>query len=143
MRRLEDSQQETEMHATNRVGQSSDPMEHRWGQRVALELPVVLEIDGRNAGPGVLRDASISGALIETALELPVFTNLVVSLPAFEESAPRPAGLAACVVRCAATGIAVEWRDMACPAIVSLLERVSGRRVRALVQDEAFTHEYA
>jgi hypothetical protein len=71
---------------------------------------------------------SISGALIETALELPVFSNLVVSLPSHGESAPRSADLHACLVRRAPAGFAVEWRDMACPAIVALLERATGRR---------------
>jgi len=113
-------------------------MEHRWGQRVALEIPVTLEVGGRTPECGILRDASVSGGLIDTALELPVFSNLLVSLPASDERASRPAVLAACVVRCTPTGIAVEWRDMACAAIVTLLERASGRRASALIEDEAF-----
>jgi hypothetical protein len=126
------------MQAAERVERYSDPMEHRWGQRVTLEIPVTLAVDGRTLGRGVLRNASISGALIETALELPVFSNLVVSLPCHGESAPRTADLHACLVRRAPAGFAVEWRDMACPSIVALLERATGRRADALVEDECF-----
>jgi hypothetical protein len=127
------------MQATERVDRRSHPMEHRWGQRVTLEVPVTLEVAGRTPGRGVLRNASISGAWIETALELPVFSNLVVSLPSHGESAPRPVDLPACVVRRAAAGFAVEWRDMFCPSIVALLERATGRRADALIEDECFT----
>ena len=119
-----------------RVERYSDPMEHRWGQRVTLETPVKLAVAGRTLGRGVLRNVSISGALIETALELSVFSNLVVSLPAAGESTPGSTDLPACVVRRALGGFAVEWRDMACPEIVALLERATGRRVAALVHDE-------
>jgi hypothetical protein len=118
----------------------TDPMEHRWGQRLTLELPVRLEVGGRALGQGVLRNLSVSGALIETSLELPVFTNLVVTLPASHEIAGQSAGLAASLVRAAPGGFAVEWRDMACPLVVALLERMAGRPVAALCEDPAFTH---
>ena len=124
------------MQAAERVERYSDPMEHRWGQRVTLEVPVRLLLAGRMLGRGVLRDVSISGALIETALELPVFSNLVVALPSPGETVPGAIDLPACVVRRAAAGFAVEWRDMACPSIVALLERATGRRAATLVDDE-------
>jgi hypothetical protein len=121
------------MHAIKSTERFSDPMEHRWGQRVTFEIPVRLLVDGRALGRGVLRNASVSGALIETALELPVFSNLVVSIPSGAE-------LAASIVRCAPGRFAVEWRDMACPSIVALLERVTGQRATAFVEDDGFAH---
>jgi len=127
------------MQAIKFVERHSDPMEHRWGQRVTLEVPVSLAVGGRVLGRGVLRNASMSGALIDTSLELSLFTNLVVALPAVNESKAGPRELAACVVRRAHGGFAVEWRDMGCPAIVTLLERISGRRAPDLVEDEVFT----
>lgn len=121
------------MHAIASTKRFSDPMECRWGQRITIEVPVSLTVGGRTLGRGLLRNASISGALIETALELPVFSNLVVSLPTMGD-------LAASIVRCAPGRFAVEWRDMACPSIVALLERVTGKRATALVEDEAFAN---
>ena len=115
-------------------------MEHRWGQRITLELPVRLEVGNRTLARGLLRNLSVSGALIETSLELAVFTNLVITLPAACEIAGQSAGLPASVVRTAPGGFAVEWRDMACPQVVALLERLVGRPVASLCEDPAFTH---
>jgi hypothetical protein len=127
------------MQAISCAERHSDPKEHRWGQRVTLEVPVKLHVDGRALGRGVLRNASISGALIETALELSLYTNLVVSMPTLSEVTTGSHELAACVVRQAPGGFAVEWRDMACPAIVTLLERITGQRANELLEDEAFS----
>lgn len=126
------------MQATQLAERHPDPMEHRWGQRVTLEVPVRLDAAGRTLGRGVLRNASVSGGFIETALELPIYTHLGVTLPAAREAAPDCRRLEACVVRVQPGGIAVEWRDMACPSLVALLERASGRPVTAMLEDESF-----
>jgi hypothetical protein len=115
-----------------------DPMEHRWGQRVTLEAPVRLYFDDAALGRGVLRNVSTSGALIETSLEIPVFANLVVALPTIGEASPQIHELAASVVRRVPVGVAVEWRDMACPAIVELIERLTGKRAAEFLEDEVF-----
>jgi hypothetical protein len=123
------------MNATPCVERVSDPTEVRFGERVALRLPVTLAGNGL-AGGGILRDISISGALIETGLELPVFTNLVVSLPAQGESAP-PRNLAACVVRRSVAGIGIEWRDMACPTLMALLHEAGSDATNVAPCDSA------
>jgi hypothetical protein len=98
----------------NAVAHHSVPTEHRWGHRFPLDVPVRLIVGGRAMGQGLLRNASISGGMIESALELPVFTNLMVKLP-------KGAELAAWVVRRVPHGLGVEWRDMACAEINALL----------------------
>jgi hypothetical protein len=128
------------MHAKASNERFADPMEHRWGQRFALEVSVSLAVGGLTVGSGILRDASVSGALIDTALDIPAYTNLVVSLGCATESVPAAFALEACVTRRTPRGFAVEWRDMACPSIIALLERITGRRANALVQDQAFEH---
>ena len=112
----------------------SDPLEHRWGERISLDIPVEISASGRHLGHGRLRNASISGGFVETSLEQPVFFNLVVTLPAL-------AGCAASVVRRDAAGFAVEWRDMACVRVNELLEKISGRRVENLRGDSVFALE--
>jgi len=126
------------MPVTEKKLRSRDVTEHRWGQRIALEVPVKLEFGGRPMGHGLLRSASISGGFIDTTLELPIFTNLVVVLPTNSEAAPNGGRLAACLLRREPAGLAVEWRDMGCPAISGLLEKVSGRSIADLRDDEAF-----
>jgi len=125
------------MPASERSLRAHHATEHRFGGRIPLEVPVKLDIGGRTVGHGLLRNASISGALIESALELPVFTNLVVVLPTTSDAATVPAELAACVVRHETALFAVEWRDMACTPIVELLEKISGRRAASLRDDDA------
>jgi hypothetical protein len=98
---------------------NATPCPGRFGERTRVNFPVTLAA-GELTAAGVLRDVSISGALIESSLDLPLFTNLVVTLPArAAHAAPRE--LAACVVRHAAAGMGVEWRDMACPTLRALL----------------------
>ena len=129
------------MHPSEEPVRVPGVMEHRWGRRISLEVPVRLDLAGRSMGRGLLRNASISGALIETPLELPVYTNLVVALPATCGAASGPVELAACVVRHEVATLAVEWRDMACDPIVKMLERYSGRRAAILRDDHAYIKE--
>ena len=97
--------------------------ERRWGPRVEVDLPIRLELrDGRST-PARLRNASVSGALIECAEELPTFTTLRVDIPA-TGGLPEPIQLGARVVRAEHPYLGVEWRDLAPDAFVSLLGEV-------------------
>jgi hypothetical protein len=101
-------------------------MEHRWGHRVAVRLDVRL-VCGRFAiGEGRLRDVSVSGAFIETELELPILAQVRIGASDFE--------VAAHVVRAEATGIGVEWCALA-PWCVSDLQKLAmrGESVRIAV----------
>jgi len=100
----------------------------RFGSRVPLELAVRLNVDARTVGRGTLRNASISGALIETALDLPLHTNLTVTLSIPGERTPTARSLAACVVRVDSDGVGVEWRDIASSDVMYLLERASNHQ---------------
>jgi hypothetical protein len=89
------------------------PMEHRWGMRVGLDAPVLLVHGAGNETFGRILNASISGALIETPLALPVHTVLNVQFRNFD--------LGACVTRTEPGRLGVEWRDMGCQPLVDLL----------------------
>jgi hypothetical protein len=111
------------MHAMEALDLRKTPhafMEHRWGLRVARRIPVTLQA-GALTADAEIRDLSISGAFIETQLQLPVHTHLLVTVPLAAAAARDPQNLPACVVRRDAGGIAVEWRDMACPTLLALL----------------------
>lgn len=97
----------------------------RFGSRVPFELGVRLSVDAQTLGQGTIRNASISGAQIETALELPLHTNLVVSLSIPGDESLTARSLAACVVRIDPAGVGVEWRDIAGTDILDLLDRAS------------------
>jgi len=113
-------------------------MEHRWGQRVALGLPVHLAANG-DSGAGKLRDASISGGFIETAVALPLYTNLGVVVLLGTGAAQRAVELPACVTRVARDGVGVEWRDMACPTLLALLRGMGADFAHLTARDRAFS----
>ena len=102
---------------------STTPLEERrWGDRVGIDLPVRLGFGRDGSAPGRMRDASISGALIECAIELPTFTQVRVEILADGASLPEPIQLAARVVRAEHPCIGVEWRDVPPPALETLLQ---------------------
>ena len=113
------------MKVSSKSKAMSDPTSARFGERLTFELPVLLGTDGRALGRGIIRNASLSGALIETALDLPLHANLFVRLTIPGKGAPSPRELAACVVRIDPAGLGVEWRDMASVDVTDLLERAS------------------
>ena len=80
------------MKTSHKNAALTDPASARFGERIPFELPVRLSADGRALGRGLIRNASISGALIETALELPLHTNLVVTLLLPGEGTPKSLG---------------------------------------------------
>jgi hypothetical protein len=100
-------------------------MEHRWGERVEIDYPARLLLQDGTSVEGVVRNASISGALIDTGQGLPVFSSLSVVLAIGNGPRPRSIELPACVVRVTRSGLAVEWRDMAVPTLVALLREVA------------------
>ncbi len=95
---------------------NSQLREHRWGHRVVLNAPAELAtIDGVSADARV-RDASISGAFVETTARLPPLSRVSVR--------PRTrAGewLDGWVVRTDGTGVGIEWLDPGLRAVSALL----------------------
>src|SRR5262245_46865621 len=87
---------------------------------------------------GWVRNASISGALIDTAARLPVYTSVNVVLSVAVRSGRRSIELPACVVRTSRAGVAVEWRDMGVPTLVSLLREAGGDETRLRMHDRRF-----
>ena len=88
----------------------------RFGSRAPLVLSVRLNADAGVAGPGMI------------ALDLPLHTNLVVTLSLPGEKTPASRSLAACVVRIDPAGVGIEWRDMAGADVLDLLERAAHRQ---------------
>jgi hypothetical protein len=97
--------------------------ERRWGPRVEIDLAIRLELrDGRST-PARMRNASVSGALIECSVELPTFTTLRVEIPA-RNGLSDPLQLGARVVRAEHPYLGVEWRDLAPDALMILLGQI-------------------
>jgi hypothetical protein len=91
-------------------------MEHRWGERFTLNIPVQVECGTRGTALGVLRDASASGAFLCTAAQIPLWTHVRVDFVA-----THAFSVDAQVVRRAADGFGLEWSELAPRPIVDLL----------------------
>jgi hypothetical protein len=93
-----------------------DLMEHRWGIRVDLEALVEIRTAENWAATAVVRNASLSGAFLESDSSPAPLSRVSVRLVARTGE-----WLEACVVRVEDTGFAVEWLDPGVQAVTALL----------------------
>lgn len=93
-------------------------MEHRWGERIAVDIPVEVSVPPLVIGTGRITNISISGAWISGRFDLPPLARAFIvfdfSLGGVREALP----IACFVARVRAEGMGVEWRELA-PQIVS------------------------
>jgi hypothetical protein len=101
-------------------------LERRRALRLDVDLPVRLELADNRSAPGRMRNASVSGALIECALELPTFATLRVEILASGPQLPEPIQITARVIRAEHPCLGVEWRERAPLALTELLQRARG-----------------
>ena len=102
-------------------------MEHRWGKRIAVELPVtVVHVTAKRAGPGCLQEISLGGALLVTPWELNVGATVQVLLSGRDEI--PDALIEASVVRRCGAAIAIEWLDFAPNDAVDVVRSESRRQ---------------
>jgi hypothetical protein len=88
-------------------------MEHRWGNRIELQLPVMIVTESGQRGFGLLRNFSSSGAYIETTLPLSPLTLIEVALHSPVGSSNQGLSLSGFVVRRDPCGLGIEWSDVA------------------------------
>ena len=83
-------------------------MEHRWGQRKRCRARVSVSAGAGLAGSARLRNVSISGAFLETALPLPLFAQVAIAVLR-DDGSTHALEFAACVVRVESGGAGIEW----------------------------------
>ncbi|MET0280142.1 MAG: PilZ domain-containing protein [Steroidobacteraceae bacterium] len=91
-------------------------MEHRWGNRMELHAPAVLQTPTGSIAHARVRNASISGAFVETLLQLPLLSRVQL-----RPDCETGEWLEACVVRVESDGAALEWLDPPLQAVSALL----------------------
>jgi hypothetical protein len=89
--------------------------------RIEVDFPVRLEFTRGRSAPGRMRNASISGALIECAIELPTFSQVRVEILVTADGLREPLLIPGRVVRAEHPRIGVEWRDLVSPEYAILL----------------------
>jgi hypothetical protein len=93
---------------------------HRWGQRIAVDIPVLVAACALPAIHGHLKNLSLSGALMETDHELPLRAYIAISvkLPEMRDST---ATIMARVTRQLEDAVGVEWCEFAPRTVKDLL----------------------
>jgi len=117
-------------------------MEHRWGERFAIDMPVGLGVPLSTPKRGRLVNLSLSGAFIKTSLDVRLLSRLQVVFKPGRGRKHSPVTISAYVARKADEGIGVEWCDFA-PTVVAELIRTTTQRHPRLpkeISERASTH---
>jgi len=95
-------------------------LEHRWGERVRVDIPVRVLAAGRDAAHCHIKNLSLSGALVKSDhdLVLPLLIDVYIERP-FQSAL-------ACVVKARVSrkvthGVGIEWCDFSPPIVKDLL----------------------
>jgi hypothetical protein len=94
--------------------------EHRWGQRIAVDIPVEVAAPASPAIHGHLKNLSLSGALLEAdhELRLNAYVEVNIELP---ETRRNPIRIMARITRKLNHAAGVEWCEFAPSAVKNLL----------------------
>lgn len=95
--------------------------EHRWGERVRVNLPVDVLENGHAAAGGHLENVSLSGALLTSSHDLRLYALIGVRIELPSPSADSCV-VQAWVSRKPAHGVGIEWCEFA-PAVVKAVLR--------------------
>ncbi len=104
-------------------------MEHRWGTRVGVLVPVRIVSGEERSTRGYMVDLSLSGACIRTRARLPKMSLVQLELDAFPSM--RSARIEGYVVRAAHHVLGIEWGEFAPPLIRDLIANRNAPQVCA------------
>ena len=96
-------------------------MEHRWGRRIFLKIPVRLIAETGEPVLGETQNISVSGALVQTVRPVPLGARVEVEVILPGQRERRPERVTAHVTRRAKDGAAIEWSDLASLTVRTLL----------------------
>lgn len=103
-------------------------MEHRWGERFAVDLAVRLSGRPYSVRTGRLVDLSVSGAYIDIFADLRLLSRVQVAIALPQRLAHPTPMVAAYVARRSAEGIGVEWCEHAPKPVLELLRYIAMHR---------------
>jgi hypothetical protein len=86
-------------------------MEHRWGERVSVDIPILLRRHARRSAEARIANISQSGALIRTNLPLPLMGRVDIHVNGH--------ALSSFVTRIESSGVGVEWCELS-PKILEM-----------------------
>lgn len=102
-------------------------MEHRWGERVGVDIPVRIAVHPFSVRNGRLANLSVSGACIEADFDVRVLSRIQVAIELPHRSKHEAPTVAAYVTRRLKDNIGIEWCEFAPPAVTYLLQAFATR----------------
>ena len=103
------------------MAHSQNGLEHRWGERVRVNLPVHVSASALAEVDGCMKNLSLSGAFMKADCELRLHTLIAVRIELSPPSS-RAAVLDAYVSRKLKQGFGIEWCEFAPNIIKDLLQ---------------------
>jgi hypothetical protein len=86
--------------------------ESRWGERVAVNIPVQVSADALAGADGCMKNLSLSGALVKADVDLGLHSLIEVSIN-MPSPSQRAEAVTAYVCRKVKEGVGVEWCEFA------------------------------
>ena len=102
-------------------------MEHRWGERVRVDIPIRVILHPFSVRNARLADFSVSGACIKADFDLRVLSRIKVAIELPHRSKHEAPTVGAYVARRLKDNIGIEWCEFAPPAVSRLLQTVAAR----------------
>ena len=108
------------------MAQLGNGLEHRWGERVRVNIPVRVSAATLESVDCCMKNLSLSGALVKAGVDLPLhaLVEVTIKLPA---PSPYAEAILAQVSRKLEDTVAVEWCEFAPSVVKDLLRSPSVR----------------
>ena len=103
-------------------------MEHRWGERLGVDLPVRITVHPFSVRHGRVTNLSVSGAMINASHELRPLQQIQLAIETPHTTRCEAPTLAAYVTRSDKSGVGLEWCEFSPPVISELLANLASRR---------------
>jgi hypothetical protein len=111
-------------------------MEHRWGERVGVDLPVRITAHPFAVRHGRLNNLSVSGAMLKADFDLRILSRIQVVIEIPHKTRSEAPSISAYVTRVTKAGIGIEWCEFAPVVISELLASLAARRYVRLRRPE-------
>jgi PilZ domain-containing protein len=105
-------------------------MEHRWGERVGVDIPVRITGHPFTVRTGRLSNLSVSGAFIRADVDVRPLSRILVAIELPQLPKRDAPMIPAFVARKLKDGIGIEWCEFKPPAINRLLQSSTARHYR-------------
>jgi hypothetical protein len=111
-------------------------MEHRWGERIKVDIPVQIAAPPLSLRPARIANLSLSGACIKADYDLRALSRVEVVIALPFKAGGESSRITAYVTRSNKSGIGVEWCEYAPPVVNELMQTLNPNRTGRMRSSE-------